>query len=139
MDYYVVEKGGKVRGASMTEFIEWTTKCDAINHGKFEDGGKRVARTHVSDDVFVSTVFLGMDHGWDRGRPDYQPVLFETMVFGLPDEDEYQERYSTVEEALAGHDRAVAWAKSKLPRRNLLTSILSRLNAIWRYFVPGAQ
>jgi hypothetical protein len=49
----------------------------------------------------VSTVFLGLDHNW-FGSP---PLLFETMIFGGP-EDGYCERYSTWDEADAGHTRA---------------------------------
>lgn len=32
----------------------------------------------VVREVTVSTVFLGLDHNWYRGRP----ILFETMTFG---------------------------------------------------------
>lgn len=56
----------------------------------------------------VSTVFLGLNHEWDKSKT---PVLYETMIFGLPDVAEWQERYSTIEEAEAGHVAAcrVAW------------------------------
>lgn len=46
----------------------------------------------------VSTVFLGLNHAFGDGPP----LIFETMVFGGP-MDEYMERYSTEEEAAAGH------------------------------------
>ena len=49
--------------------------------------------------VRVSTVFLGIDHGFGDGSP---PILFETMIFG-GEHDDYQMRYSTWEEAEAGH------------------------------------
>ncbi len=56
----------------------------------------------------VSTVFLGIDHSF-RSDP-HTPILFETMIFAvaLPMLDEYQERYSSWDAALAGHQRAVA-------------------------------
>jgi hypothetical protein len=67
------------------------------------------AERHVRDsfqgDVRVSTVFLGLDHSfasWE-GRP----ILFETMVF-VGHDGVAQERYSTWEEAEAGHARWVA-------------------------------
>lgn len=61
----------------------------------------------------VSTVWLGLDHGWSGGAA---PVIFETMVFtsaawndpdgGVgPDLD--CRRYSTEAEALAGHAATV--------------------------------
>lgn len=53
--------------------------------------------------IEVSTVFLGLDHGWSS---DDKPVLWETMIFGGP-EDQYQDRYSSMEEALKGHRRAL--------------------------------
>lgn len=56
----------------------------------------------------VSTVFLGIDHSF-MSDP-HTPILFETMIFAvaLPVLDEYQERYSAWDTALAGHQRAVA-------------------------------
>ena len=49
----------------------------------------------------VSTVFLVIDHGFEG-----PPVLFETMVFNGP-HDQWQDRYQTWDEALAGHNRVV--------------------------------
>lgn len=66
---------------------------------------RRVARDAVGD-VEVSTVFLGIDHNWGGGPP----LLFETMIFGGK-HDEYQERYSTRAEAIAGHARALEMVK----------------------------
>ena len=43
-------------------------------------------------------MFLGLDHSFGGGAP----LLFETMVFGGPLDGE-QERYSTWNEAEAGH------------------------------------
>lgn len=54
-------------------------------------------------DARVSTVFLGLDHGWGEGPP----VLYETMVFGGPLDGEC-ERYCTRAEAVAGHALMVA-------------------------------
>lgn len=68
--------------------------------------------------IEVSTVFLGIDHGtWSD-----QPVLFETMVFGIPDEEgEIMERYTTYEQAKKGHykmiedvvERLILWSFNK--------------------------
>ena len=62
---------------------------------------KRVAATDVRG-VRLSTVWLGLDHGYDG-----EPLIFETMQFG-GEGDGNIERYSTLEEAQAGHD---AWVK----------------------------
>lgn len=68
---------------------------------QFEYENRRVAETFVND-VRVSTVFLGLDHGFG-GRP----LLFETMIFGGP-HDEFCERCSTWDEAVQQHDRVLA-------------------------------
>ena len=72
-----------------------------------------VAKDELSDDLFVSTVMLGIDHSFGMGGP---PLLFETMTFG-GELDEYQERYSTRAEALVGHAKAVAAAKAVMLAR----------------------
>lgn len=59
----------------------------------------------------VSTVFLGLDHSFGRS----EPLLYETMIFGGP-LDQEQWRYSNESEARAGHKNAVrlVWAYSLL-------------------------
>ena len=70
---------------------------------QFEDPDlRRVGSDHVGE-VHVSTVFLGLDHAFTGGPP----LVFETMVFGLPGESEYQWRYHTWDEAAAGHVRVL--------------------------------
>lgn len=70
---------------------------------------QRLAETTLPDGKWISTVWLGLDHGqWGR------PLYFETMVF--PKQGDFTEleceRYSTEEEALAGHAAVVAkWSK----------------------------
>lgn len=69
-----------------------------------ETADRRVALTKISSNVKVSTVFLGLDHNWGLAGP---PAIFETMVFGGP-MDQEQDRYSTWEQAEAGHEAMVA-------------------------------
>lgn len=83
-----------------------------------ETADRRVASTELEYDIWVSTVFLGLDHSWGDGPP----ILFETMVFGPPEQTEIfgrtrtlrpeshlgdMARYSTWEEAMIGHGRIV--------------------------------
>jgi hypothetical protein len=78
---------------------------DIMEWGRLFDetpGGRAVGKDTIGD-VFVSTVFLGMDHGYGEGPP----ILFETMVF-RGEMDQYQWRYATWAEAEAGHARVVA-------------------------------
>jgi len=77
---------------------------DALEWARwFETADRHVAQTILPSGVRVSTVFLGLDHSFCDG----EPILFETMVFGKCKYDEYQERYSTYEEAEIGHARIV--------------------------------
>lgn len=73
---------------------------DLLEWGRWmEDNSDRmrVLLDELPNDVRVSTVFLGLDHGF--GGPT---LLFETMVFRGE-----QWRYGTRAEALAGHAAAV--------------------------------
>jgi hypothetical protein len=75
---------------------------------------RRVADTTLPDGKWVSTVHLGLDHGFGTGAP----VIFETMVF--PSQAEPREldsdRYCTEAEARAGHARMVEkWTKGGTP------------------------
>lgn len=68
----------------------------------FKSPDRGVAKTQVYDGCEVSTVFLGLNHQFGEGPP----LIFETMVFGGPFDQE-QDRYSTWAEAEAGHARMV--------------------------------
>lgn len=59
------------------------------------------------ESVKVSTVFLGLDYSFGRGKKD----LFETMIFG-GEHNGYMDRYETKAEALEGHERAVRLVKN---------------------------
>jgi hypothetical protein len=74
----------------------------------YED--RRVARTDISEGVDVSTVHLVLDHQYGDGPP----LIFETMIFG-GDHDQDCWRYSTEEQAQAGHDAVVAWLRGEGP------------------------
>ena len=64
---------------------------------------RQVRHSTLLDGVRVSTVWLGQDHAWDGGRP----LIFESMVFKGDKSNLDCERYSTEEEAIAGHERMV--------------------------------
>lgn len=60
-----------------------------------------IERTQVGD-ALVSTVFLGINHGFTGTRE----LWFETMVFGGP-HDGQQDRYETYDQAVEGHKQVV--------------------------------
>ena len=86
---------------------------DLLKWGKwFEKRHVRKVRTTYLGSVQISTIFLGLDHGWNG-----IPMLFETMIFGLPDTDgdfDYQIRCTTHRQALKMHKNAVLFAKGYL-------------------------
>ena len=71
----------------------WTTPEEDSTRIGYDTVGK----------AHVSTVWLGLDHSFGLGPP----IIFETMVFG-GEYDQYCTRYSTKEQARAGHKRVVA-------------------------------
>jgi hypothetical protein len=64
-----------------------------------------VQQTEVGP-ILVSTVWLGLDHGFFQG----DPIIFETMMFRgeTPRALDYQERYCSLAAAQLGHASAVA-------------------------------
>lgn len=72
---------------------------------------KLVKQETLPNGLFVSTVWLGIDH--NHYEDDGQPIIFETMVFQKGDEEEklgeevFCDRYSTEAEALEGHKAVV--------------------------------
>ena len=91
---YILEGHNLVPCEDLMEWADWFEKTERHVANEVVDGGPQ-----------VSTVFLGMDHGgiFNQGPP----ILFETMVFGGP-LDQEQDRYATWEEAEAGHKAMVA-------------------------------
>lgn len=91
-NYILDESGTPVQADTLT----WARWYEA-------NSDKRQIARDVIGKAKVSTVFLSIDHSFGEGPP----VLWETMIFG-GQHDQYQERYTSKEEALEGHRRAVA-------------------------------
>lgn len=92
MFYFEID--GEPVAAADEDFGAWGDWFEKIEN-------RRVAYTEINGYV-VSTVFLGIDHGFVSERP----VLYETMIFGHPKLD-VQRRYCTRAEAKAGHGAVV--------------------------------
>lgn len=88
---------------------------DVIAWGRWFESADTHVRDTARDDVRVSTVFLGLDHGFG-GRPE----LFETMLF-VNGASEGCERYCTWDEAEAGHERWVTQVFKATPILSLPT------------------
>jgi hypothetical protein len=79
------------------------------------EADRRQAETVLLDGKVVSTVWLGLDHA-SHGVP----LIFETMVF--PSREDFTDldvaRYSTRDEALAGHEAMVEkWTRAMVDAR----------------------
>lgn len=84
------------QGKPIANMLEWAKLMG-------DPAYQRVRHTQINGEVRVSTVWLGLDHNMMGDGPS---LIFETMVFG-GEHDQEMERYSTEEEACAGHERMV--------------------------------
>jgi len=73
---------------------------DVKTWGEFMENQDRVVKKTEFGDIYISTVFIGLNHSLE----DNKILLFETLVFKGPLDSE-MERYHTWEEAEAGHDK----------------------------------
>ena len=61
---------------------------------------KHVSLNYIGRKDWISTIFLGVEHGYECGKP----IIFETMIFCEDEKyDQYQERYTDFYEAAARH------------------------------------
>ena len=98
MGMYVLDEHGNPK--EVDDVREW---------GRFIESKSRRVEFTEEDGYIVSTVFLGIDHSFDGGAP----LLWETMIFGGKGDGKCW-RYSSKEEAVAGHAKAVAIARGGL-------------------------
>lgn len=97
--WYILDENNKpVKATSIMEAADWMENNPERKAVKQENIG----------DIFISTVFLGLDHAWNSDVP----VLWETMIFG-GEHDQYQERYTSHEDALEGHELALTLITKK--------------------------
>jgi len=86
----------------------------------FEKADRRVALDKIGE-VKVSTVFLGLDHGFGG-----KSLWFETMVFGGK-LDQEQARYETWDEAVTGHKAMVKRVSEGGKVNDKLIKLLAKL------------
>lgn len=97
--YYLLDEQHNPVPCSQLEWAKWFSETD-----------RHVAETHTNLH-YISTIFLGLDHGFLADQP---PVLYETMVFdrdgGAVSDGELDimRRYCTWDEAFRGHEEVSA-------------------------------
>lgn len=89
--YYVLDD--KVEPRPAEDVLAWAVWFETM-------ADRQLVDDTLEDGTRVSTVFLGMDHGF--GRREDAPILYETMIFGGP-HDGHQERYGHRLDALNRH------------------------------------
>jgi len=94
-NYILDDKGNPVLVTDLATWARWFDAC----------------QRHVADETIgasrISTVFLALDHAFDGGPP----VLWETMVFGGPLDQEQDRCSGSREQAEAMHARMVEKVK----------------------------
>ncbi len=102
--YILNEQGEPTPEPDDTKWALWMFDDDAILR-------RLVNRTDVNGDmtVAVSTVFLGINHQWQKECP---PILWETMIFGGPLDRTTWRCSGSREQAEAQHVRVVTKAKA---------------------------
>lgn len=93
--HYILDKKHRIVETDLMGWAEQMKTMDRIV--KQEDIGK----------MWVSTVFLGLDHSWSETGP---PILFETMMTYSGSWQDYQTRCATWEQAEEMHRTGVKYA-----------------------------
>lgn len=98
---YYDREGKKI---TMKEMVE--LRCSIKDYHVVE---RSLVTSKLGPALLVSTIWLGLDHSFNSDVP----LIFETMVFMVNDKGDisnwselYSDRYSTIEEARAGHKEA---------------------------------
>ncbi len=103
LDRYILDADHRPVKATLMQWAMW-----------FEDITNRIVDyTEITSETNVSTVFLGLDHRFDRSGP---PLLFETMIFGGP-HDQSGWRYASWDDAEVGHKAAVRKARAAINQK----------------------
>lgn len=99
--YYILKDKRAVRVTDMMTWAMW-----------FGTHNRIVAQDRIGP-ISISTVFLGLDHSYDRNGPAH---IFETMVFRGGNGDE-QYRCATWEQAEAQHKEAVEMVRAEIKKK----------------------
>lgn len=96
-------RDGSIATLGMDEDPNWREHMKAVEEKLTDPAYKILRQETLPNGKWISTVWLGLDHSFDRGG---LPLIFETMVFesdsdmgGLD-----QRRYSSEAEAMLGHE-----------------------------------
>lgn len=98
---YILVNGEPVLVEDLEAWARWFDQAR-------KEGKTRLGRA-ILGDVKVTTVFLAFDHNLDDEGP---PLVFGTLISGGP-HDGKEWNYATLDQALLGHERAIAYVKGE--------------------------
>ena len=107
---YMLKGREVIETTDLLEWAEWLETSGYERQIGLDSGPDPVTREPGAT-ITISTVFLGLDHGWYHDGP---PILFETMVFG-GEHDHFHWRYATYDEAEEGHRKVCERELGRLP------------------------
>ena len=102
MTNYILGDDGEVIPCDNT--LTWAAWYESVA-GR---NARALKRTEISANVYVSTVFLSIVHGYSGNLP----VLWETLIFGGPHDGD-GEQYTSRDAAATGHELWVLVAKGE--------------------------
>lgn len=101
--YILNDEGNPVPEPDLMKWAQWIESYPDRQIGRITING-----------IFVSTVFLGLDHAFLEDKP----ILWETMQFNGK-QDEWMERYSTREEAIKGHNDTCESVRKRFNKKHV--------------------
>ena len=106
LGYYILDAERRAVALNDSQVLEWAKWLE-------EHRAEKVVKQEQIGPYWISTVFLGFDHGMGRifGNANARPLLFETMAFvlvGIEHRLQVRERCSTWHEAEEQHERVAA-------------------------------
>lgn len=110
---FAILVGHKVKLCNLMTWARWLEAASKMPGPQGQPTAKHVAYDDLGA-VRISTVFIGMDHGFGQGK-----LWFETMVFAADtfrELDGMMQRYATYEQAEAGHKFLLAVAKGEVSK-----------------------
>jgi hypothetical protein len=99
LKHYILDDNNNTVEVDLLTWAQWLEHQD----------NRIVGYTGITSRVWVSTVFIGIDHRWP-GFPPGPPIQFETLIFGGPLDGEGA-RYTSHDDALIGHRMYVKRAR----------------------------
>lgn len=112
-------------------------ECGLFEWAEFvETNGRHIKKTQFPS-VWISTVFLGIDHrlNFYLKEEEEPPILFESMIFG-GEYDQEQWRYETYKESEEGHEKLCQMSEKAIQSQSadILAGIIITL-IVWVIFI----